>query len=127
MTRKKFYRSLVTELKFCVSIWSGSESLVMQRPRSPDFKLSLRRLRDYDLKLYDLAPTINLTNRRQIMSVQLTLFDLEDYNVPPMAEIIPVGSRVAMAKEKVEYQQLELNLFPKSPDRKKRMLTKVAA
>ena len=61
------------------------------------------------------------------MSVQLTLFDLEAYNVPPMAEIIPVGSRVVMAKEKIEYQQLELNLFPKSPDRRKRMLPKVAA
>jgi hypothetical protein len=61
------------------------------------------------------------------MSDPLTLLDLEDYNVPPMAEIIHVGSRVAMAKEKVEYQQLELNLFPKSPDRKKRMLSKVAA
>jgi len=61
------------------------------------------------------------------MPVQLTLFDLEDYNVQPMAEIIPVGSRVVMTKEKVEYQQLDLTLFPKSPDRKKRMLPKVAA
>ena len=61
------------------------------------------------------------------MSVQLTLFDLEAYNVPPMAEIIPLGSRVVRTKEKVEYQQLELNLFPNSSNRKKRMLPKVAA
>jgi hypothetical protein len=61
------------------------------------------------------------------MSVQLTLFDIEAYNVPPMAEIILVDARIVMTKEKVEYQQLELNLFPKSPDRKKRMLPKVAA
>ena len=38
------------------------------------------------------------------MSVQLTLFDLEAYNVPPMAEIIPVGSRVVMAKEKYRFK-----------------------
>lgn len=72
-------------------------------------------------------PTIKQKIGGYFMSVQLTLFDLEAYNVPPMAEIITVGSRVVMAKEKVEYQQLELNLFPKSPDRKKRMLPKVAA
>jgi hypothetical protein len=61
------------------------------------------------------------------MSVQLPLLDLEVYNISPMAEIIPLDSMVMKAKENVEYQQLDLNLFPKSPDRKNRMLPKVAA
>ena len=60
------------------------------------------------------------------MSVQLTLFDLEAYNAQPTAEIILVDPK-AKTNEKAEFQQLELNLFPKSHLRVNRIQRKVAA
>jgi hypothetical protein len=46
---------------------------------------------------------------------QLTLFDLETYSSECNTSDVDQASQVAVLSMQVEYEQLELNLFPKPP------------
>jgi hypothetical protein len=61
------------------------------------------------------------------MPIQLALFDVNLYTVTLPAEPTQVEAQVVKVDTRVEYQQLELDLFPQPPRIPQRKLSKVAA